>query len=81
MVSTLARCRAGAGRPRRGWRAELGEATTNYPHGVLDRMLPDGTRLLPDWALQVPDDYLEVLRTAVPEAVRRAGVAKRTSSA
>ena len=31
-------------------------------------MLPDGTRLLPDWALQVPDDYLEVLRSAVPEA-------------
>jgi L-ribulokinase len=54
--------------------AELGEATTDYPHGVVDRMLPDGTRLLPDWALQVPDDYLEVLRTAVPEAVRRAGV-------
>ena len=58
--------------------AELGSATYDYPHGVIDRTLPtsqgNGTRLPPDWALQVADDYREVLRTAVPEAVRRAGV-------
>ena len=32
---------------------ELGSAVHPYPHGVLDRALPDGTPLGPDWALQV----------------------------
>ena len=30
--------------------------------------------LPPDWALQVPGDYVDVLRTAVPAAVAAAGV-------
>jgi L-ribulokinase len=55
--------------------AELASAEYAYPHAVLDRHLPDGTRLPPDWALQVPSDYVKVLRTAVPEALARAGVA------
>jgi L-ribulokinase len=56
--------------------AELASAVTHYRHGVIERALPaTGTRLPPDWALQVPEDYIEVLRTAVPEAVRRAGIA------
>ncbi len=32
-----------------------------YPHGVLDRALPTGVRLDPDWALQHPGDWLEAL--------------------
>ncbi|WBO66180.1 ribulokinase [Streptomyces camelliae] len=55
--------------------AELASAEHVYAHAVLDRQLPDGTPLPPDWALQVPSDYLDVLRTAVPEALARAGVA------
>ena len=54
--------------------AELGSATFDYPHAVLDRTLPSGVALPPDWALQVPADYVGVLRTAVPEAVRQSGV-------
>lgn len=54
--------------------AELGTATHAYPHGALERALPDGTELAPDWALQVPEDYREVLRTAVPAAVAAAGI-------
>ncbi|MET9786729.1 ribulokinase [Streptomyces canus] len=54
---------------------ELASAEHVYPHAVLDRALPDGTRLPPDWALQVPSDYIDVLRTAVPEALARAAVA------
>ncbi|GAB3994086.1 ribulokinase [Nocardioides marmoraquaticus] len=54
--------------------AELGTAVTPYPHAVLERALPDGTPLPPDWALQVPDDYREVLRSAVPAALAAAGV-------
>jgi len=55
--------------------AELGTATCAYPHGVVDSVLPGtGQQLPPDWALQVPTDYVHVLRTAVPEAVRLAGI-------
>ncbi|WP_329222069.1 ribulokinase [Streptomyces sp. NBC_01485] len=54
--------------------AELGAAEHAYSHAVLDRALPDGTVLPPDWALQVPSDYVDVLRLAVPEALARAGV-------
>ena len=64
--------------------AELAGASLDYPHAVLERALSDGTTPLgPDWALQVPSDYIDVLRTAVPEAVpvsrhrpgRRLGIA------
>ncbi|MEC3953246.1 ribulokinase [Nocardia sp. CDC153] len=55
--------------------AELGTAVCEYRHGVIERELPaTGAPLPPDWALQDPADYLEVLRVAVPEAVRNAGV-------
>jgi L-ribulokinase len=54
--------------------AELGSAVHEYEHAVLTEALPDGTKLPPDWALQVPADYVEVLKTAVPEAVRAAGI-------
>ncbi len=55
--------------------AELASATTDYPHAVLETTLPaTGAALPPEWALQVPDDYREVLRSAVPEAVRAAGI-------
>ena len=58
---------------------ELGAAVLEYPHAVLDRSLPAGlagaeVRLGPDWALQVPADYVAVLRTAVPAALADAGV-------
>ena len=52
---------------------ELGTAVHDYAHGVIDRELA-GRNLPPDWALQDPRDYLEALGTAVPAAVRDAGV-------
>jgi L-ribulokinase len=37
--------------------AELGTATHDYEHGVMDRVLAaTGAPLPPEWALQVPDD-------------------------
>jgi L-ribulokinase len=55
--------------------AELGSAVTDYRHGVVDRALPGSDRPLPpEWALQVPADYVDVLRTAVPAAIEAAGV-------
>src|SRR3954451_20283203 len=54
--------------------AELGSAVHAYRHGVLDEALPSGRGLPPEWALQVPQDYIEVLQHAVPAAVRSAGI-------
>ena len=55
--------------------AELGSAVHTYTHGVVDDRLPTtGAKLPPDWALQVPSDYIDVLRNAVPEAIKSAGV-------
>jgi L-ribulokinase len=55
--------------------AELGSAVHEYAHGVIERELPaSGARLPPQWALQDPDDYIDVLREAVPAAVAAAGV-------
>jgi L-ribulokinase len=55
--------------------AEVGTAVHEYEHGVMDTTLAStGAELPPEWALQVPSDYVNVLKTAVPEAVRDAGV-------
>lgn len=48
-------------------------AVVKYPHGVIDFTLPDSTiRLAPDWALQDPGDYWEVLTKGIPEVIQRA---------
>lgn len=53
----------------------LASHVTPYPHGVIDERLPEGdVRLGAEWALQHPDDYIEVLRRSVPEALRQAGI-------
>lgn len=55
--------------------AELGTAVHEYRSGVIDDVLPaTGATLPPDWALQDPDDYREVLRQAVPAALAAAGI-------
>ena len=59
---------------------ELGSGVFDYPHAVVTEALPadvadDGvTRLPGEWALQVPNDYREVLRHAVPAAIADAGI-------
>src|SRR3954447_26878105 len=56
--------------------AELGSATHEYKHGVIERTLPaSGERLPAQWALQDPEDYLHVLRNAVPQAFANARIA------
>jgi L-ribulokinase len=55
---------------------ELASSVVRYPHGVVDRTLPDtGERLAPDWALQVPGDWVTVIETALPDVLAQAGVA------
>jgi L-ribulokinase len=54
---------------------ELSSAVHEYTNGVIDEVLP-GTDILlkPDWALQDPNDYLEVLKNAVPAVLAESGV-------
>ena len=54
---------------------EMGSAVFEYPNAVMDRVLnSSGAQLGPDWALQDPLDYVEVLKNAVPAAVKAAGI-------
>ena len=53
---------------------ELCDSMLDYPHAVMDEALPDGTRLGHDWALQHPQDYLDVFKKTVPEVLKKSGV-------
>ncbi|MFE3114312.1 ribulokinase [Kitasatospora indigofera] len=54
---------------------EIATAVHPYPHAVVEESLPGtGEKLPPDWALQHPEDWRDVLRTAVPAALAAAGV-------
>lgn len=55
---------------------EMGSGVYEYPHGVMDVSLPDGTKLPAGWALQDPSDYLTALEKAVVKAVENAAVDK-----
>ncbi|RUS47821.1 ribulokinase [Cohnella sp. AR92] len=55
---------------------EVADHVTPYPHGVIDEKLPvSGIALGHDWALQHPDDYIEVLRRSIPAVLNESGVA------
>ncbi|MGP3912272.1 ribulokinase [Nonomuraea sp. 10N515B] len=55
--------------------AELGSAVHEYTHRVIEQTLPgSGVKLGPDWALQSPQDWIDVLKIAVPAAIAAAGV-------
>ena len=54
---------------------EIASAVHPYANGVIDEYLPDSkVRLEPDWALQDPNDYLEVFKNAVPAALKKSGI-------
>lgn len=55
---------------------ELGQSVFDYPHGVMDTALPSGKKLPPDWALQHPQDYLDVFVNTIPQALAQASVSK-----
>jgi len=58
--------------------AESGEAVASssmaYPHGVMEHALPNGTPLPPQFALQHPRDYIEVLAWVVRDVMKQADV-------
>ncbi|MBZ0300564.1 MAG: ribulokinase [Anaerolineae bacterium] len=54
---------------------EVATAVHAYGHGVIDQRLPDSDRPLPpDWALQDPMDYVEVVKQTIPAVLRQSGV-------
>lgn len=53
---------------------EVASSVFDYPHGVMDRQLPDGTKLGVDWALQHPGDYLDVFSHTIPAVLESAGI-------
>jgi L-ribulokinase len=59
---------------------QVATAVSAYSHGVIDERLPLPDleiRLAPDWALQDPEDYLRVLKEAVPAVLAQAEVDPR----
>lgn len=54
----------------------IADAVSEYATPIMDRSLTvgDGRALPPDFALQVPRDYLAAMCEAVPTAIERAGV-------
>ncbi|GIK29376.1 MAG: ribulokinase [Chloroflexi bacterium] len=53
---------------------EIATAVFDYPHGVMDERLPSGKRLGPEWALQHPQDYLDVFTHTIPAVLKDSGV-------
>ncbi len=58
--------------------AEIASAVYEYPHGVMDDVFaphPGISKKLPgDWALQHPDDYIEVVCQTIPRLLSDTGV-------
>lgn len=54
---------------------EIADHVTPYRHGVIDKVLPNTAIQLEDeWALQHPQDYVEVLKNSIPQVLQKAGV-------
>ncbi|MEG1886502.1 MAG: ribulokinase [Oscillospiraceae bacterium] len=53
---------------------EIASAALDYPHAVMDETLPCGKKLPPDWALEHPQDYLDVLKVTIPQVLEKSGV-------
>lgn len=54
---------------------EIAVSELAYPHAVMDEKLPCGKPLPDKFALQHPADYLEVLKTTIPEVLKLGNVA------
>lgn len=54
--------------------SEIATAVFDYPHAVMDETLPSGKKLPYDWALQHPQDYLDVFANTIPAVLKKAGI-------
>ncbi|GAA0361764.1 ribulokinase [Bacillus horti] len=54
---------------------EIADHVTPYKHGVIDRELPEsGIRLGHEWALQHPQDYVDVIQFSIPAVLKQSGI-------
>jgi L-ribulokinase len=54
---------------------EVATAVKSYPHLVMDEYLPyEKIKLEQDWALQHPQDYLDVLSETIPAVLKNSGI-------
>src|SRR5512145_2775934 len=54
---------------------EIASAVHAYGNGVIDEHLPGSDKSLPpDWALQDPMDYIEVIKQTVPKVLKDSGI-------
>ncbi len=53
---------------------EVAAATKEYEHAVMTNTLPSGKKLPPDFALQHPADYLDVLFSVINECIKKANI-------
>ncbi|MDD2649385.1 MAG: ribulokinase [Eubacteriales bacterium] len=53
---------------------EIASAVYEYPHAVMEKALPTGEKLGHDWALQHPQDYVDVLTVTIPEVMKASGI-------
>jgi L-ribulokinase len=54
---------------------EIATFVHRYANGVIDETLPGtGQKLDPEWALQDPQDYIEVYKIAIPAVLKESGV-------
>jgi L-ribulokinase len=54
---------------------ELAVSVFDYPHAVMDEFLLGSTkRLPPNYALQHPQDYIDVLSHTIPDVLKKAGI-------
>ena len=55
---------------------EIADHVTAYRHGVIDESLPGTNEELGyEWALQHPQDYIDVLTTSIPRVLEKANIA------
>ncbi len=57
---------------------QLASSVFEYPHGVMEQTLPNGTPLGEGFALQHPEDYLAALRETVGGVLEKSGVDKES---
>ncbi|MCQ2463203.1 MAG: ribulokinase [Clostridia bacterium] len=53
---------------------EVCTSVYEYPHAVMDEALPCGKKLPPDYALEHPQDYVDVLAHTVPDVIKQANI-------
>lgn len=53
---------------------ELASSVLDYAHGVMDEQIPTGRKLPPDWALEHPQDYLDVFAHTIPDILKQTAI-------